>query len=390
MTGIHVIQTVGSIAERTGGPARTIRSLCEALARQGAQVTLLAGHDPVADDALLPPDPALVTTRLIVRRRRAGLPHYDFVGALAGIDRGRTMLHDNGIWHPANLAATAAAGRAGLPYVISPHGMLEPWAMAYRSSKKRLAWLTYQKRAFDRAAGVLATSEQERDGIRLQVRNKPVAVIANGTEFAATVPDRSARDAPQPRTLFFMSRIHPKKNLPVLLDSWAEIAADPMFDDWSLRIAGPDELGHTAELAAQIARLGLGRRVTLDAPIAESGKAAAFAAADLFVLPSLSENFGIVVTEALAAGVPVIATTGTPWAELSRQRCGWQCPPDARSLTATLRVAMALPPAERRAMGQRGHAFVAQSFGWDRIAADAIAFYRWLLEGGATPDFVDV
>ena len=390
MTGIHVIQTVGSIAERTGGPARTIRSLCEALARQGARVTLLAGHDPVADDALLPPNPALVTTRLIVRRRRAGLPHYDYVGALAEIDCGRAILHDNGIWHPANLAATTAARRAGLPYVISPHGMLEPWAMAYRGGKKRLAWLAYQRRGFDGSAGVLATSRQELAGIRLKLRNKPVAVIANGAEFAETVPDRIHRDAPQPRTVLFMSRIHPVKNLPVLLDSWAEIAADRAFDDWSLRIAGPDELGYMAELVTKIERLNLGGRVTLGGPVAEADKAAAFAAADLYVLPSLSENFGIVVTEALAAGVPVIATTGTPWAELPRQQCGWWCDPDTRSLATAMRAAMKLPPAERRAMGVRGHAFVTRSFGWDRIAGETIAFYQWLLSGGSVPDFVDV
>ena len=385
MTALHVIQTVASMGERTGGPARTIRSLCEALARRGARTDLVTGYDAAGDDPVLRPDAALVATHLV----QPGRMREGFAAAFAGAVPARTIVHDNGIWNAASRAATGAARNGGLPYVISPHGMLEPWALGYHRWRKAAAWALFQRRALAGARGLVATAEQELAGIRRRVRHTPVAVIANGIDCPPIPPDRQSRDAAQPRTLLFLSRLHPKKNLLVLLDAWADLAADPGFTDWTLRIAGPDELGHRVELAARIARLRLGVRVRLDGPVAEDDKAAAFAVADLFVLPSLSENFGIVVAEALAHGVPVVATHGAPWAMLPEAGAGWHVAPTAPALAGALRAAMALPPAARRAMGERGHALVARRFAWDHIAAQTLLFYGWLLDGGRRPDFVD-
>ncbi|TRW14880.1 glycosyltransferase [Glacieibacterium frigidum] len=386
---MHVVQTIGSLAERSGGPARTVTSLSEALSREGVAVTLAAGTS-ASDDALILPDAALVTTCKVAGRRRFGLTGYDFTPAVRAALGGRpgepALLHDNGIWSPANMAACGAARRLGLRYVVSPHGMLEPWAMAWHRNRKRVAWLLYQHRLLVRSAGLLATAEQERVAIRALFPRTPIAVIANGVDMPVTLVEAPPRTA---RTLLFMSRLHPKKNLAGLVDAWARIAADRAFDDWTLRIAGPDEGGHAAVIAARVARLGLAARVVLSGPIADADKAAAFAAADLFVLPSFSENFGIVVAEALAHGVPVVATVGTPWSELPVRGCGWWPTPDTDALTATLREALALPAAARADMGARGRAWVAAAFGWPAIAAQTAAFYEWTLHGGTRPDFVD-
>jgi glycosyltransferase involved in cell wall biosynthesis len=387
MTALHVVQTVGSIAERSGGPARTIRDLSEALARQGAQVTLLAGHDPVHDDALLPPDAALVTTVLVPVRRRYGLPHYDFTTAVAALSPRPAILHDNGIWSPSNVGAAAAARRFAIPLVISPHGMLEPWAMAYRRGRKTVAWSLYQRRILRQARGLCATARSEAGPIRARLPGTPVAVIPNGVACPPQVPDRSHRDTASARTLFYMSRIHPKKNLVTLIEAWSQLTA--RFPDWSLRIAGPDELGHSAELQHKIAAMRLQHSVRIEAAIPEAAKAAAFAEADLFVLPTLSENFGIVVAEALAEGVPAIVSNGAPWESLVTEGCGWFTGTDAASLGAAMAEAMALCPEARRQMGVRGHALVQRDFGWDGIAAKTLSFYHWLLHGGALPDFVD-
>lgn len=389
MTDFRIVQTIGSIAERSGGPARTIRALSQSVARAGGRVDLLAGHDPDRDDGLLLPDAALVTTHLIRRSRRLGLPFYPFAPALAAADPAAAILNNHGIWNAASFDATTAARRLGIPYVVSPHGMLEPWALAFHPIRKRAAWALYQFRAIQGAVGLTATANQELDSIRRKVPGKPIAVIPNGVDCPPTVPDRSARDAPQPRTLLFLSRIHPKKNLPALLDAWASLASDPGFADWTLWIAGPDELNHRAELAAQVARLRLDHCVRLEGPVPEARKAAAFAAADLFVLPSFSENFGIVIAEALAAGVPAVATHGAPWSMLPAFEAGWYVLPNAAALATALRQGMALPPAARRAMGVRGHALVARSFGWERIGRQTLDYYSWLLGRGPRPDFVD-
>jgi glycosyltransferase involved in cell wall biosynthesis len=388
---LHVIQTIGSIAERSGGPARTIRDLGEALARQGARVTLLAGHDQARDDALLPPDPALVTTVLVPVDRQIVMPRYDFCSAIRQLPTaGDAIVHDNGIWGPNNIAVGTAARRLGLPLVISPHGMLDPWAMAYKPVRKRLAWTLYQRRLLDQARGLTATAAREAEPMQARMPGKPIALIANGVPCPPVVPDRSARDTATARTMFYMSRIHPKKNLLGLVDAWAPLAAQPEFAAWTLVIAGPDELNHSAELTARIDALGLKQRILVEGPVPETGKAAALAAADVLVLPSFSENFGIVVAEALAHGVPAIVSDGAPWASLATERCGWFTGTDTASIGAAMAEAMRLSPEERRAMGVRGHAHVQRDFGWDRIAGQTLAYYRWLLYGGARPEFVNV
>lgn len=393
MTGFRVIQSIPDISVDNGGPSRSCRSLCEAMARAGAPVTLLAGDHGHAPDRLLLPDPALVTSRLVPIGRRFGLPAYGFDAAIAPLAGGPAILHDNGIWSPGNYAATTAAARHGIPTVISPHGMLEPWALAHKPWRKRIAWAAYQHRLLAAAAGLHATAEPERASIRAKLPRQPIAIIANGVDCPATPPDPAMRLAASTRTVVVLSRLHPVKNLPGLVAAWATIAADRRFDAWSLAICGPDHDGHRAVLASAIAAAGLQSRVRLHDAIAESGKAALFAGADLFILPSFSENFGIVVAEALAHGVPVIASHGTPWATLGPRGCGWHVATDPASLAAALAEAMALPPETRAAMGRRGHAFASAEFGWDRIAGQMLEFYGWLLDGrqrgGKAPDFVD-
>ena len=390
---LHVIQTIGTLSERSGGPARTVRDLAQAIARierPGTRVSIIAGHDPESDGPLIRVDPALVTTHLVPVQRRLGLPTYAMHGMLASIAKnGTAIVHDNGIWSPAHIAVAAAARRLALPLVLSPHGMLEPWALAWHGRRKKLALVVYQRRIFEGANGLVATAPSECSAIRSLLPFSPIATIANGVACPAVAPDRSPRDQQIERTLLFMSRLHPKKNLPGLIDSFALLAGATEFANWRLIIAGSDEGGHRAELAAQIARLGLAERITMPGPIAEADKSATFAAADLFILPTFSENFGIVVAEALAAGVPVIATTGAPWEALVTQRCGWHVAPDRDSLAKAMAAAMRMSATQRREMGQRGHAYVRDAFGWNSIARQMLGFYDWLLGKGPPQPFMD-
>lgn len=387
---MHVVQTVAGIAERSGGPPRTLRDLCEALGRSGARVTLLAGHNPQLDDTLVIPDPALARTEVLPAQTRLGADFFDFAAALERTHRETpgTILHDNGIWLPANWQAAAAARRRGLAYVVSPHGMLDPYALAFHRRRKQLAWLLYQHRVLAGAVGLVATAERELQAIRSRGMSAPVAVIPNGVACPKVAPNRDARLAPASRTLLFLSRLHPTKNIVGLLDAWALLIADGRFDDWTLRIAGPDEGGHEAELRARAAKLG--GRVSFVGPVKEASKASAFADADLLVLPSHTESFGIVIAEALAHGLPVIASHGTPWAQLVDEACGWWTAGEPEPLAATLGEAMMTSAKERDAMGRRGRAFVARAFDWDHIAGSMLAYYEWLTHGGARPDFVDV
>jgi glycosyltransferase involved in cell wall biosynthesis len=389
MTRIHVIQTVGSLDERKGGPPRTVTSLCSALARTDVRVNLISGTD-TDDDALMLPPATELETRLVHGRNRFGVTLYPGFGAaidaaVATAPGERAIVHDNGIWAPSNIAACYAARRRGLAYVVTPHGMLEPWAMQFHGGRKKLAWLTYQRRLLEGSVGLIATAEQERVSIRALLPDVPIAVIANGVDCPAEVPTTD----PESKMVLYMSRFHPKKNLIGLLDAWAMICADSAFSAWRLTIAGPDERGHTAEVIAHAERIGVAGRVDFVRQVADSDKAALFAAAAVFILPSFTENFGIVVAEALAHGLPVIATRGAPWHDLETYRCGWWVEPAPASLADALRQALGLPPGERRAMGERGHRYVSAVFRWDHIAVATAQFYHWTVEGGKAPDFVD-
>ena len=190
-------------------------------------------------------------------------------------------------------------------------------------------------------------------------------------------PDRSAR-----RRVLFLSRIHPKKGVPILLRAWQRV--ERRHPDWELVVAGPDEAGHLAEVRALATGLRLDR-VAFPGPAYGNAKHALYRSADLFVLPTHSENFGMVIAEALAHGVPVITTTGAPWAGLEERGCGWWIELSERNLAETLHGAMALPEALRVEMGRRGRLWMEQSYGWERIAAEMKSVYAWLLGGGPPP-----
>jgi glycosyltransferase involved in cell wall biosynthesis len=390
---MRIIHTVGGIAERSGGPSRTVTSLCSSIGRLGGTVSLVAGVNRSTDDRLILPDANSVNLRLVDARRMGRLQFYPrFSRTLTRMldEQGRPILiHDHGIWGQSNLASWWAARSRRVPYVLSPRGMLEPWALEFKARKKKLAWMLYQRRIIASAAALVATSEQECKNIKRLFPNLPVAVIPNGIDLLK-VSDAFLARAPASHggTVLFMSRIHPIKNLTGLLHAW-KLLTPELVKGWRLVIAGLDEEGHGQEIAALVRKLGLQGSVELIGPVGEDSKTPVFNSSDVFVLPSFSENFGVVVAEALAYGLPVIATTGTPWQELPRRGCGWWVDPVPESLAGALAEAMEKSFEERRIMGTAGRSYAQEQFSWDSIGASTVALYDWVLGQSSTrPDFV--
>ena len=298
-------------------------------------------------------------------------------------DAAPDLVHDHGLWLPTNHAAAQAARRLGVPLVATTRGMLEPWARQQSRIKKALAWRAYQRRDLDGAAVLHATAESEAQSIRDAGLRVPVAVVPNGVVVPPGIP-LPTRASGAPRRALFLSRVHPKKGLPMLLDAWAAVRAG----GWELVVAGPDDVGHRSDLEAQAQRLGLAE-VSFQGPASDDAKWDLYRSADLFVLPTYSENFGVVVAEALAAGVPVVTTTGAPWADLETHACGWWVAPETRALAHALRAATTASDAERAAMGERGRALVVRAYGWPGIAARMSEVYDWILGRRPTaPSFV--
>ena len=336
-------------------------------------MTVLALDDG-GPGACVVPDERLARTSFVRRGSDEARRFRQAVG-----DAAPDLVHDHGLWLPTNHAAALAARRQRVPYVVSARGMLEPWARRHRRLKKALAWWAYQRRDLASAAVLHATAASEAENLRELGLRAPIAVIPNGVEVPETPADLAGLSGRARRALF-LSRVHPKKGLPLLLDAWAEVRPA----GWELVVVGPDEGGHRAELAAQAARLEIAE-VRFEEAVPDAAKWDLYRGADLFVLPTHSENFGVVVAEALAAGVPALTTVGAPWRELRDHECGWWTEVGVRPIAEALRDATSRSDAERAAMGARGRALVAERYGWDGIAAQMRDVYEWALGQRPSP-----
>lgn len=380
---MQVLLTVAALVPESGGPSRSIPALADALAGQGREVGVVTlDFQQRFLPPLLPKHPAVKTTLVPCTSAFARATRYRRAFARALEMRhagpGKTLLHDNGVWLGTNHLAARVAATTGTPLVVSPRGMLTGWALRHRGTGKRLAWWLYQKRALATAKLLHATSQDEADDLRRLGCCQPIAVIPNGV--ALPEHDLPPAEAPLRRALF-LSRVHRKKGLLDLVAAWAELR--PV--GWELVIAGDDDGGHAAEVEAAIRAARLENQCRLIGPVRDEDKWAQYAAADLFVLPSYSENFGLVVAEALGCGRPVLTTTATPWSGVEARRCGWCVAPGRAPLRAALTAALALDRGTLREMGARGRAWVRAEFSWDHAARQLGEVYDFLLGSVARP-----
>jgi glycosyltransferase involved in cell wall biosynthesis len=339
-----------------------------------------------ADDAALPNVEADLCRHdyanvPVVRKLRASR---SLRSLLSSIVPDAALVHVHGIWLMPNVQAGEIAHRCGRPLVVSPRGMLASEALKFSRILKVIFWKLLQEGAYANAALWHATSDAEAEEIRAFGVRAPIAVIPNGIDVPASMNAhcRSATTDQRERTVLFLGRVHPKKNLTSLVEAWALVSAE--FPDWRLRIVGPDENGHAGELRNLADRLGA-RRVSVEPAVFDSLKSEALSDATIFVLPTLNENFGIAVAEALGASVPAIVTKGAPWSGLQAERCGWWIDHGVGPLAEALRTSMRMAPVDLREMGERGCAWMRRDFGWDRIAHDMLAVYGWITQGGAPP-----
>lgn len=305
-----------------------------------------------------------------------------FQNAVLGICRAakNVILHDNGLWLGTNHGTVRAARMAGVPLMISPRGMLTDWALRYNGWKKKIAWRFYQQRDLHFADVLHATSRDEANGFRTARFTQPIAIIPNGVfvphQNAAPKEGRNGQ-----KTLLFLARIHPKKGLPLLVQAWA--TARPQ--GWRVIIAGMDEGGHLNEIKAEVRKRGVEQDFSFVGPVEGQAKWDLYRSADLFVLPSHSENFGLVIAEALGCGVPVITTRRTPWEELATNCCGWWVQDTCEGLAEALRDATDRNDEDRREMGARGRKLVEDNYSWPGVAARMKAVYEWMLKAGPKP-----
>jgi len=334
---------------------------------------LPAGDKPVADPA------GVLRARLAIRGPRL----VSYAPRLAGWLEGRSpdLVHQHGVWQHPGIATARWCAESRTPLLLSPHGMFGARALATRSLRKRAAWIAYQRAALATVDVVHATSEREWRDVRGLGLRQPVAVVPLGVHAPETCPDRPGHG---PLKALYLGRLDPLKGFEDLVQAWARVRPA----GWTLDLAGPDDRGAGDSLRRLVARHGLAEVVTVGGPLWDEARDAALDRADLLVLPSYGENFGLVVAEALARGVPVVTTTGTPWRVIAEAGCGWIVPPGIDGTCAGLAAACVRNRGDLREAGRRGWSLVRERFAWPVVGRDLAAVYRWLLGLAPMPSCV--
>ncbi|HVN44316.1 MAG TPA: glycosyltransferase [Steroidobacteraceae bacterium] len=380
---MRAVHAIWAMDRKAGGTSTAVAGLCDALEASDCPVMLIHGQGRDPQETLRPRQARAIAVRAVrLGRRTLAMPGLMDAARAAAAGADRCVLHAHGLWTPVGLSMARLARSSSWPLAVSPHGMLEPRAFADRRWLKRLALALGQRAVLESAHLLVATSEQEALGIRRAGFRQPIAVIPIGVQL----PEHAAQHVDERvHRALFLGRLHPIKGLPLLIEAWSRVRPR----GWQCLIAGPSELRHRAALERQIRSSGLAGEFQFLGKLDASLKEATYRSADLFVLPSLSENFGVVVAEALSYGVPVLATRGTPWRRLAECGAGWWVEPSVEGLEQGLRAACSTTAAERARIGTAGRRLAQAELQWPAIAQRMVQCYEWLFErDGPAPDAI--
>ena len=267
--------------------------------------------------------------------------------------------------------------------MVSPHGMLDPWALNNSRWKKRISASLYENRHLRGATCLHALNDKEAEAMRAYGLKNPICVIPNGVEL----PDEPEAEFSRSgiRTLFYLGRLHPKKGLPLLVESWCRVRRTAEECGWRLIIGGWDQNGHQSELRALAEKLQASSSIEFVGPQFGEAKADYFRKASAFVLPSLSEGLPMTILEAWSWRLPVLMTSKCNLPEGARAGAAIMMESNVESICEALIQLFSMETVERRAMGARGRRLVEEQFRWPRIAREMTQVYDWVLGQGPKP-----
>ncbi len=288
------------------------------------------------------------------------------------------VVHLHNVWESILVSAARFADENSIPYVITPHGMLDPWCMSQKAWKKRLALTLGRRTMIENAKFIHALNPIERSGIRsLGIQNR-CEIIANGislettdqwltkSEFESGYPELAGKPF-----VLFLSRLHFKKGLDILAKAAVKFFAN--HPNWQLVVAGPDD-GAKEDFEASIKSSGIDSQVHLLGPIFGSMKYSLLASCEIFCLPSRQEGFSIAILEAMAAAKPVAITTGCHFDEVGTSRCGLVEELDPDLLAKSL-CKLADSESLRTEMGKNARHLIEQKYTWHSINELLVSHY---------------
>lgn len=377
---MNILHVISGLDINSGGPSKSVSELTLSLAQTGLEVTLITQATPnpyVKESPYKNFKLSFVNDTSFKQVLNDKLLNNKF-----------DLLHGHCIWQMPVHYMAQLARKKNIPYIISPRGMLEPWALNYKKWKKKIALALYQRFDLANASCIHATAKMEADNIRKLGFKNPIAVIPNGIDLSE-FPYPYSKPPQKKYTLLFLSRIHIKKGIELLIEAWSKIDKEKR-KFWQINIAGNGEDDYIKSLEQRIKNKGLENEIKYIGPQFGSDKIKSYQQADLFILPTYSENFGIVIAEALACEVPVITTKGTPWQDLQTYKCGWWVNNDIETLAQTIQQAISLSDEERLLMGKRGRQLIIEKYSMEMVATQMIRLYEWVLHCSEKPEFVYV
>jgi poly(glycerol-phosphate) alpha-glucosyltransferase len=412
---VNTASVVGSISRKAGGLFESVRRLHQSLAElQGVHVRVFGLRDEFTEADIGQWAPVTIDAYRVRGPKSFGYaPEMRQQLLLLDLE----IIHVHGIWQYPSVAALAWYRKYRRPYMISPHGMLDQWAVRNSAWKKIIARMSYEGTHLRSAACIRALCESEAQAIRAYGLGNPICIIPNGIdlpELGATGPkadDRSPKTEEQEhpvkllkkrgrKVLLYFGRVHPKKGLPNLLRAWHAV---PKSEEWVLAIAGWGQGGHEDELKQLATELGLtwcdtraqqhdnSQLSTLNSQLVFIGpqfnedKAACYRDCDAFILPSFSEGLPMVVLEAWAYAKPVLMTPECNLPEGYAANAAVRIHTDVESIAAGLSAMLRASSFELAALGSHGRALVSERFTWGQIAKEMKNVYDWLLGAGPRP-----
>lgn len=398
------VNVVGSISRKAGGLQQSVRGLVSAVVAAGAEAEVVTLRDAFTEQDL-----PLLYPHVVRVGCRFG-PEVFGVGCLQPLIRTARpeILHLHGLWQYSSFACTAYARKHGVPLVVSPHGMLNAYALWDGYWRKRLARLLYQDRHLRSAACLRALSIAEARSFRKCGLTNPIAVVPNGVndsdpEWTDSPPPWKGHISAARKVILYIGRIYPKKGLLDLVRAWAfALESSEVVKEWVLIIAGWDQEEHEAALKSEATALklrfwdirdgprnyGADPNVVFAGPIFGKAKAAAWQHSDAFVLPSHGEALSMAILEAWERGIPALITPECSLDEAVGQGAAWGIQRPAERMAIQLAHFMRLTAAERSAIGTAGRRLVKEGFTWSRVGAQMVSVYSWLLGVAPKPPWV--
>lgn len=295
-------------------------------------------------------------------------------------------VHTHGIWMYPSLAALSWHSHTDRPYMVSPHGMLDPWALGNARWKKRLAYAAFEKRHLQKAGCLRALCPSEADSIRRLGLGNPIAVIPNGIDLPEDEPS-PLQGAATAKTLLYIGRIHPKKGLPNLIQAFGLALREnrQLNENWRLQIVGWDQGGHEKELQSLAAECGCANSVEFLGPKFGEGKYRLYRNCDAFILPSYSEGLPMAVLEAWSFGKLALITDQCNLPQGVRAGAALRIAPDVESIRRSLIALAGMTSEELIAGGRKARQLVANQFAWKGVAAELRDVFSWMLGEASKP-----